>query len=264
MSRSTWRGQVLESLARARRSKAGQPPVRSRPRAPRKLKPYMDLGEQLGELLAPAIRRLANQARREISLLGANCHEAPGPRPVTGPRAVLRGLLAHLPRRRYDQLRQRAVGGRAARYPGLRRRGRWKSETYHSVLRVRVIRDDGEHVADGSCFGSDPRIVGLDGHPFNIMPVGHLLVWWNTDQPGVIGQVGTLLGELAINIAGMQLGRDAEGGRAISIVDVDAKVPLADLERIRRIRGMIDVRAVSFKQTAGLGNRQALPPMLGK
>jgi len=224
----------------------------------RKLKPYMDLGEQLGELLAQ-LSAGSRIKRVEISYLG-ELHEAPAA-PLT--RAVLRGLLrpflgddtinyVNVP----SVVEQRGIQVSETRS--------LESETYHSVLRVRVIRDDGEHVADGSCFGSDPRIVGLDGHPFNIMPVGHLLVWWNTDQPGVIGQVGTLLGELAINIAGMQLGRDAEGGRAISIVDVDAKVPLADLERIRRIRGMIDVRAVSFKQTAGLGNRQALPPMLGK
>ena len=224
----------------------------------RRLKPYMDLGEHLGSLLAQ-LSAGSRINRVEISYLG-ELHEAPTA-PLT--RAVLRGLLRTF------------LGDDTINYVNVpsvvEQRGIQVAETrslespnYHSVLRVRVVRDQGEHVADGTCFDSDPRVIALDGHPFNIIPAGHLLVWWNTDRPGVIGKVTTLMGEQDINIAGMQLGRDVEGGQAISIMLVDEKVPATDLERIRTIPGMIDVRAVSFESNAGLDNRQALPAVLGK
>src|SRR5690606_22849315 len=114
------------------------------------------------------------------------------------------------------------------------------------VLRVTVRTEYGEHTAEGACFGDDPRVVALDGYAYNIVPQGHLLVWWNYDRPGVIGSVGTLLGEAGVNIAGMQLGRDAEGGRAISIVAVDAPVAETLLEQIATLPGMLDARRVDF------------------
>jgi D-3-phosphoglycerate dehydrogenase len=53
--------------------------------------------------------------------------------------------------------------------------------------------------------------------------------------PGVVGAVGTLLGQAGINIAGLELGRDRAGGMALSLVEVDGPVPAAVLERLKTV-----------------------------
>jgi D-3-phosphoglycerate dehydrogenase len=57
----------------------------------------------------------------------------------------------------------------------------------------------------------------------------------NRDVPGVVGAVGTILGEAQINIAGLELGRDRVGGTALSLVQVDAQVPAVVLEKLRTV-----------------------------
>ncbi len=54
--------------------------------------------------------------------------------------------------------------------------------------------------------------MGIDDYALEVVPEGYMLVCVNYDRPGVVGQVGTLLGEAKVNIAGMQLGRDVPGG----------------------------------------------------
>lgn len=68
-----------------------------------------------------------------------------------------------------------------------------------------------------------PRLVGIDDYALEVVPEGYMLVCVNYDRPGVVGQVGTLLGEAGVNIAGMQLGRDVPGGRALFVLTVDQK-----------------------------------------
>lgn len=223
----------------------------------RRLKPYLHLAEQLGGLLAQ-LAAGSRLARVEIGYLG-KLHDAP-----TAPlsRAVLRGLLRTF---HGDETINYVNVPSVVQECGIQvaETRSLESTTYHSVLRVKLSCDTVEHVAEGSCFGTDPRVVSLDGYPFNIVPEGHLLVWWNTDQPGVIGKVGTLLGDGGVNIAGMQLGRDCVGGRAISIVEVDNVVAEELRHKILAIPGMLEVRAVDFGGGPGNGLRLALPVTAG-
>jgi D-3-phosphoglycerate dehydrogenase len=81
--------------------------------------------------------------------------------------------------------------------------------------------------------GSKPRIVGIDEHSVEAVPSGFMLVCVNRDRPGVVGKVGTLLGENQINIAGMQLGRDNPGGKALFVLAIDERPSEAVLEAMR-------------------------------
>jgi D-3-phosphoglycerate dehydrogenase len=92
----------------------------------------------------------------------------------------------------------------------------------------------------------DPRIVRIDGFRVDAIPHGHMLVARNRDEPGVIGFVGSVLGEADINIAGMFNGRETIGGEALTVYSLDDPVPeslLADLEADGRI---IDARYISL------------------
>ena len=91
-----------------------------------------------------------------------------------------------------------------------------------------------------------PRIVRLGGFVIDLVPEGRFLVTYHDDRPGVIGKVGTALGEANINIAALQLGRDAPRGRAVMIVQVDDEVPEDVKARLRDIPGMADLRYVAL------------------
>jgi D-3-phosphoglycerate dehydrogenase len=103
-------------------------------------------------------------------------------------------------------------------------------------MSVKLQTSAGERWIEGTVFEpSRPRLVLLDGVEVEAPLEGTLLVLCNDDQPGVIGDVGTILGRHHINIASFALGRDA--GRATGVVNIDEKGHAATdaaLEEIRR------------------------------
>ncbi|MBI5831669.1 MAG: phosphoglycerate dehydrogenase [Armatimonadetes bacterium] len=219
----------------------------------RRLKPYMALAEQLGRFLAQ-LSEGDKIIGIEMTYLGRLQHEPTAPLS----RAVLRGLLdTFIDDRTINYVNVPSVVAEQGIQVAEVRSA--EVTTYPAVLRVALTTSQYKHIAEGACFGADPRVVSLDGYNFNIMPYGHLLVWWNHDHPGVIGKVGTLLGDHQVNIAGMQLGRDNWGGNAVSIVSIDGAVSDELLAAIMAIPGMVDVRRVDF----GNGDHLAMPvPMV--
>ena len=78
----------------------------------------------------------------------------------------------------------------------------------------------GGHSLSGTLAGrrSEHRIVLVDGHTFDVPPADHMLMVTNDDRPGVIGTVGTLLGDAGVNIADMDVGRAEEAGTAVMLI----------------------------------------------
>ncbi|MFQ5509157.1 MAG: phosphoglycerate dehydrogenase [Leptospirillia bacterium] len=91
---------------------------------------------------------------------------------------------------------------------------------------------------------NEPRIVELNDIVVEVVPEGYMLVLANEDTPGVIGAIGTVLGDLGINIALMNFGRDAPGGRAIAVVNVDQKVPDKVLQALQAIPNILSVKQI--------------------
>src|SRR5437867_12710295 len=73
----------------------------------------------------------------------------------------------------------------------------------------------------GAFFGATPRIVSINSRPVEARPQGVVLVLENTDRPGIVGRIGTLLGEHGVNIATMSLSRNQAGGTALTILNLD-------------------------------------------
>jgi D-3-phosphoglycerate dehydrogenase len=93
---------------------------------------------------------------------------------------------------------------------------------------VDLVSGDCVHRAAGTLFGrSMPRLVQLEGHRLEAYLDGILLVFTHQDVPGIIGAVGTVFGELGINIAQMTVGRATPGGDAIGVLSLDA-IPSAE------------------------------------
>ena len=103
------------------------------------------------------------------------------------------------------------------------------------------------HVA-GTLAGlaEQPRIVGIGDHIVDLPPSRHMLVVRNDDRPGMIGKVGTILGETGINIADMALGRGPGGEHALMVLATDSAVPTEAVDHLRAQDGILDARAIEL------------------
>lgn len=120
-------------------------------------------------------------------------------------------------------------------------------EDYTHLIEVTVRTTKGSVTTTGALFGKrDVRIVGVDGYRVDVEPRGYAIVSRHIDTPGIVGRVGTALGEAGVNIAGMHLGRSEPGKQAVMILNVDSAVPDPLLERIAGMEGMCNARLVEF------------------
>lgn len=91
-----------------------------------------------------------------------------------------------------------------------------------------------------------PRIVDINGYAFDLVPRGPFIMITHHDQPGVIGKVGTLLGNNNINIAGMQVGRQSVRGNAIMAINIDDEITPDIVNTIKRYKGIKTVNLIEF------------------
>ncbi len=116
---------------------------------------------------------------------------------------------------------------------------------YQSMIALRVKAKGKESYFAGTLFSKkDPRIVYVDNFKVEIVPEGELLFLYNNDKPGVIGNIGTLLGGNNINIARMHFGRESQGGMAISVVSIDAHASPGIIKQIRELPNILSVRQI--------------------
>jgi D-3-phosphoglycerate dehydrogenase / 2-oxoglutarate reductase len=122
-----------------------------------------------------------------------------------------------------------------------------KTSPEHScLLSIRVQFPGGERTICGTLYGEDARIVHIDGYRVDIRPFGRMIVTQHHDQPGIIGSVGMLLGSNHINIAGMHVGRESTGGRAIMVLLVDEPISDDLMRLIRAFAGMEAAQLVTL------------------
>jgi D-3-phosphoglycerate dehydrogenase len=132
-------------------------------------------------------------------------------------------------------------------------RGLAVSETRHEdpgnyvrSIRIALVCDGRSTRADATLFsGRDARVVAVDDLPLEFRPEGTVVFLRNRDVPGVVGSVGTILGEGGVNIANFSLAR-GKGENAAAVIAVDSPPPPAVLERLRRAPAVEEVRVVSW------------------
>ena len=96
---------------------------------------------------------------------------------------------------------------------------------FANLITVAFRGSDRSRSVSGTLFGRNrPRITRLDDYQMEIEPAGEIFLYSNDDRPGIVGRVGTLLGEEGINIAQMAMGRDRSGGTALGVLNTDARV----------------------------------------
>jgi D-3-phosphoglycerate dehydrogenase / 2-oxoglutarate reductase len=208
----------------------------------RRLRPLLDLADRLGILVAALAPgglnkveiRYAGSAASGLRLLTATVLAGALSR-VVGPRAVNTVNALHVAAAHHIRVDQVQLDPRDA---------------YAEQLEVRATTDTGEtRVAGALLGGSHSRIVRIDDFLVDMAPRGTLLVLRNQDVPGVIGRVGTLLGNAGINIAGYHQSRLDVGGDALAVVNLDGRVEPSVLEALSRLPEIKSVRQVQLDRT---------------
>lgn len=104
----------------------------------------------------------------------------------------------------------------------------------------------GAHRLGTTVLSGGPRIVQIDGYELDAIPQGAWIVTRHEDVPGMVGRVGTILGNAGVNISTMQVARDPQGGPALMVLAIDRPIGRDHLEELRRIAGMQRVDAPVF------------------
>ncbi len=199
--------------------------------------PYLDFGQKLGRFLSQ-IAPSKRADRLTINYSGKVNESDTGP--IT--RAVAMGFLEAAEGSQVNHVNALAV----ARGMGLE-----IDETRHSAagaftdeLELTVECAGQRASVAGAFFGRQPRIVRINDAPVEARPEGAIALIENRDVPGMVGLIGTLLGALGINIATMSLSRDAAGGRALTVLNLDSVPDDAALARIRGEHDILSARVV--------------------
>jgi D-3-phosphoglycerate dehydrogenase len=120
-----------------------------------------------------------------------------------------------------------------------------REEEFVTLIQVEVKTDKETRKLYGTLSSNkQPRIVKIDEYYLDLSPVGVMIFINNKDLPGVIGNLGTLMGKNNINIAAMTFGRDEPGGRAISVINVDSDVGAELQEKIRKTENILKVKVI--------------------
>ncbi len=206
------------------------------------LQPYITLAESLGRFQA----QLVDSGVREVRLEYAGEIVDLDAAPVT--RSFLAGLLRDV------SARVNVVNA----FLIAEERGIHVTTTYlraatdsAPAIRTHVITSIGEQTLAGTIFGysgggREGRITEINGFHIEAVPHGHMLVLRNRDVPGVIGRVGTILGEHGVNISHFHLGRRERGGEAMAVIEIDAALDQETLNSLRSLAQVISTLEIEL------------------
>jgi D-3-phosphoglycerate dehydrogenase len=203
------------------------------------VRPALDLAERLGTLLAEACE--GTPERLEIGLYGEFAELDVKPILSAAVTGVLRpalgtGVTWVNARSLAEERGLELVESRSSASVG-----------FSNLLVLRLKTSEDDLSVAGTLFGRNHlRVVEIDGVELDAVPRGHLLFIKNEDTPGVIGHMGSLLGESDVNIARMTVGRKPGSNRAVMILEVDSEVPDAVLPRLLGVKGVRYVKAISL------------------
>jgi len=193
--------------------------------------PILRFGEKLG-------RFLSQLAPRRVDFLNINYSGKVNEVDTTAiTRAVLKGFLQRAGGNEVNEVNAPAF----AESLGLKITETRLSAPgdYSDMLELSASAEGKDISVGGAFFGITPRIVSINARPVEARPHGVILVLENTDRPGMVGRIGTLLGEHGVNIATMSLSRNQAGGTALTVLNLDSA---PDEKLLKEIRGSEDIR----------------------
>lgn len=201
------------------------------------LRPYIHLAEKMGsfafQMFEGSIKEVVLEYRGEASNLTTSTLTA----------AAIKGLLSPILHDSANFINAPLIA---------KERGIEVKETksgdagdYYSMIVLNIKSAKKTFSVSGTLFSrKDPRIVKVNGFTVEIMPEGNILFIYNNDKPGVIGNIGSLLGRNGINIGRMHFGRETPSGLAISVVNIDSPVTETIIGELKELPNILDVKVL--------------------
>ncbi|MBF0343004.1 MAG: phosphoglycerate dehydrogenase [Nitrospirae bacterium] len=203
------------------------------------LKPYIDLAEKLGGFACQFIEDEVKEINVELCGEASEINDAP----VTV--AALKGFLSPILEATVNFVNASVI----AKERGIEVKVTKSKEAgdYYTMLSLKIKSERAEYVISGTLFSKrDPRIIKVNNFYIEIIPDGIMLFINNNDKPGVIGNIGNMLGQAGINIARMNFGRETKGGRAVSVVSVDSDLGADMLNHIKGLPNILSVKKITI------------------
>ena len=204
--------------------------------APR-LKPYMTLAQQLGSFAGQA----THSAIRDVTVAYEGLCGELNCRPLTA--IVLQGLLS--PQMEGVNMvnaptiaKERNIHVREVRSG--------EAGAFQTLITLTVTTQTQTRSIAGTLFNEEPRVVRIKGIPIDAKLGPNMIYITNEDKPGIIGGVGTIMGDAGVNIATFHLGRSEEGGNAIALIEIDGAPKAGLLDRITALPHVLTAVAMKF------------------
>ncbi|MTH52213.1 phosphoglycerate dehydrogenase [Bacillus mangrovi] len=205
----------------------------------RKVAPYDGLAQRIGTFLS----QLMNEPIRSIEV------EYEGSAAEIETSYVTKSLIASFLKQRMDININTVNAGVLARERGIQfiEKVSDRHSGYSSSMTVTINGEHSSSEIKGTFiphFGE--RIISINGFSIDFHPSGHLLFVQHTDVPGVIGNVGKILGDHAVNIATMQVGRKEKGGEAIMMLSFDKPLEETTLSSLKGLEEIVTIKAIEL------------------
>ncbi|MFZ5989900.1 MAG: phosphoglycerate dehydrogenase [Bacillota bacterium] len=203
------------------------------------LKPYLDLAEMLGKIYYQVEKETVEKI--EVIYSGDLADKETGVVSLS----VLKGFLDPIVKEKVNyvnanlMLKELGVEFTESKSTHL--------DKYTNLITVKFVTKNKELGVSGTIFAKEEiRIVDFFGYKLDFEPSPYVIAVQNIDKPGIIGQIGTILGASGINIGAMQWSRNRKGEKAVSFVSVDGEVSNDVLEMLKNIDGVLKASRLRF------------------
>ncbi|MFH2011916.1 MAG: phosphoglycerate dehydrogenase [Pseudomonadota bacterium] len=199
-----------------------------------RIKPYIDLGEKLGSFQS----HLEKGALEEITIEYSGDIAELDVTPITS--SILIGIFKPILKDSVNFVNAPVI----AKERGVKvvESKTTKSGDFTSLLTIKIRSAKEENIVAGTLFGKkEPRIIRINKFRLEAIPQGNLLLFHTVDRPGVIGNIGSVLGETDINIANMQFSREEIGGKAIVLLNIDTPVSKKIMDKLTKLPNILSI-----------------------
>lgn len=203
-----------------------------------KLSPYIDLSNKLGlflgQILKGGIKSIHVEYEGDVAKLNT--------KPLTS--VLLTGVLSQLAQSVNMVNAPIIASERGIKVTETKTD---KSKNYHTLVRLTVDSDEGKQYISGSLFsGKYPRVVKISDVRLEASIESSMIYIENQDKPGLIGDLGKLLGDNDINIANFHLGRTDNADYSIALIEIDSSVDNQLLNKVKELPNVIDAKTLKF------------------
>jgi D-3-phosphoglycerate dehydrogenase len=203
------------------------------------LEPYINLAEKLGMFSSQLVEGRFQELN--INYSGDIIQHDLSPLTL----ALVKGLLSPILKETVNFInavslaKERGIKVKEAKSSG--------EEEFVTLIQLEIKTDkETKKIAGTLSLNKQPRIVKIDDYYVELSPYGEMIVIQNWDRPGIIGNLGTLLGKHNINIASMTFGREKPGGRAITVLNVDSPISQEIIDKIKKTENILAVEVIKL------------------